>query len=337
MYLCVGSSTGIIFPFKVGPGTGGNTFEPMIEISGHVSPVVCLGSSYSCNRCTMRKTQTSQRKQLRFPDYFLLTKNCAKGEEAIARGYFDFHSCQFGWNWKSPSLGGWSCGPLSNQAHHLLWHPLCLLRFAAESGLPLLIVLLSALTWSWLHSGLIHTWIIIGELSGAIEIHSVVSYYSALIHFIPAMLFYMENNSTAGELLECACLDHRWKGCLLAIPFSLHDRTRYTSWKELGCIRLSRLHDHSLEYFPPFTSRGMHALAVIYKQIAAEPESPFELWAHWMCLQIKPVLSTCWNNRIVTGVAFCGASLDELAVVAYDCEEIIVHSLDTWDLLEFLQ
>lgn len=45
-------------------------------------------------------------------------------------------------------------------------------------------------------------------------------------------------------------------------------------------------------------------------------------------LQIKPVLSRCWVNRILTGIAFCGKGYDEVAVVAYDTEEIVLCKLD---------
>lgn len=45
-------------------------------------------------------------------------------------------------------------------------------------------------------------------------------------------------------------------------------------------------------------------------------------------LQIKPVLSKCWTNRILTGVAFCGSGFDDVAVVAYDTEEVMLCKLD---------
>lgn len=48
--LCVGTSSGVIYVFKV--GHGGDSFEMIKELDGHQGPVLCLGSSFHSNRCT---------------------------------------------------------------------------------------------------------------------------------------------------------------------------------------------------------------------------------------------------------------------------------------------
>ncbi|GMH43686.1 hypothetical protein BSKO_11608 [Bryopsis sp. KO-2023] len=40
--------------------------------------------------------------------------------------------------------------------------------------------------------------------------------------------------------------------------------------------------------------------------------------------EIAPVFSTCWPHNMMTGVAFCGKDFDDVAVVAYDTEEIVI-------------
>lgn len=42
------------------------------------------------------------------------------------------------------------------------------------------------------------------------------------------------------------------------------------------------------------------------------------------CLQAAVLLSVCWLNAMLTGVAFCGPSCNDVAVMAYDTEELRV-------------
>jgi hypothetical protein len=42
-------------------------------------------------------------------------------------------------------------------------------------------------------------------------------------------------------------------------------------------------------------------------------------------LQIQPILSLCWPTVVLTGVAFCGDCSDDVAVSAYDHDEIRIY------------
>lgn len=37
------------------------------------------------------------------------------------------------------------------------------------------------------------------------------------------------------------------------------------------------------------------------------------------------VLSVCWLSAMLTGVAFCGPTCDDVAVVAYDTDELHIY------------
>lgn len=41
--------------------------------------------------------------------------------------------------------------------------------------------------------------------------------------------------------------------------------------------------------------------------------------------QPECLLSVCWLHAMLTGVAFCGPSADDVAVVAYDTDELHVY------------
>lgn len=43
------------------------------------------------------------------------------------------------------------------------------------------------------------------------------------------------------------------------------------------------------------------------------------------CAQAELLLSVCWLHAALTGVAFCGPAGDDVAVVAYDTDEIHLY------------
>lgn len=45
-------------------------------------------------------------------------------------------------------------------------------------------------------------------------------------------------------------------------------------------------------------------------------------------MQVRPLLSLCWNNAVLTGIAFAGTDSNSIAVAAYDVDEIGVWSVD---------
>lgn len=50
-------------------------------------------------------------------------------------------------------------------------------------------------------------------------------------------------------------------------------------------------------------------------------------------VEIKPLLSLCYSNKILTGVAFCGVEYRDIAVTAYDMDEIYIRrsAVANWD------
>lgn len=45
------------------------------------------------------------------------------------------------------------------------------------------------------------------------------------------------------------------------------------------------------------------------------------------CVQVGCKLSACWHNAVLTGIAFTGPGSNDVAVAAYDTEQIHVWAL----------
>ena len=44
-------------------------------------------------------------------------------------------------------------------------------------------------------------------------------------------------------------------------------------------------------------------------------------------VQARPLLSLCWNNALLTGLAFTGTGSNSIAVAAYDTDEIGIWAI----------
>ena len=49
---------------------------------------------------------------------------------------------------------------------------------------------------------------------------------------------------------------------------------------------------------------------------------------HLEFVQVLPLLSLCWNNTLLTGLAFTGTTSNSIAVAAYDTDEIRVWAIE---------
>lgn len=45
-------------------------------------------------------------------------------------------------------------------------------------------------------------------------------------------------------------------------------------------------------------------------------------------VQVRPLLSLCWNNALLTGLVFTGTASNSIAVAAYDTDEIRVWAIE---------
>lgn len=61
---------------------------------------------------------------------------------------------------------------------------------------------------------------------------------------------------------------------------------------------------------------------------ALRSESKYHTDMQWACLlQVSSLMSICWNNSLLTGIAFVGPANSNIAVAAYDTDEICIWAL----------
>lgn len=126
-------------------------------------------------------------------------------------------------------------------------------------------------------------------------------------------------------------LRHRWEGHgVPCVAVGIMNDTLVGGFYD-GSIRLYSLADGQLKAEVQAHSRFLSALAVHPTRplfASAAEDATFAVWSMADAQQVHTLMSGCWSNTMITGVAFAGCTYDKIALAGYDTDEINVLSLE---------
>ncbi|KAL3154103.1 WD repeat-containing protein 54, variant 2 [Trebouxia sp. C0010 RCD-2024] len=121
---------------------------------------------------------------------------------------------------------------------------------------------------------------------------------------------------------------HSWEGHgVPCVSIAIKSSTLIGAFYD-GSVRMHSLVDGLVRTELQAHSRLLAAMAVHPTRNMFATASEDATLAVWMLSedqsQARPLLSACWNNAVLTGIAFTGPASNSIAAAAYDTDEIAV-------------